>query len=107
MMFCRNFSGAQLQWESVASNTNRSQAATQQQQQQQHNHANHSQSKTSRLLTDDQSDVKLVITAVISAKCLHSLLDYLLDFASTSAVAVLGKNIWVGLAPHHLGGNNG
>jgi len=56
---CRNFSGAQLQWESVTATTARSQAAATQQQQQ--NHANHSlQSKTSRVHTDDQSDVKSV-----------------------------------------------
>ena len=27
--------------------------------------------------------------------------------AAPSPGAVLGKNIWGGLAPHHLGGNNG
>jgi len=26
---------------------------------------------------------------------------------SVRPVAVLGKNIWGGLAPHHLGGNHG
>ena len=63
--YCRNFSGAQLQWESVATSATRSQAATQQQQQQQQNHANHSQSKSTRVThADDQSDVKLVVTAV-------------------------------------------
>jgi len=57
LMVCRNFSGAQLQWESVASNTTRCQATSQQQQL---NHANHSQSKAGRIHADDQSDVKLV-----------------------------------------------
>jgi len=63
-MLCRNFSGAQLQWEAVATSTSRSQTATQQQQQQ--NHANHSQSKTSRVHTDDQSEVKLVQLSLLS-----------------------------------------
>ena len=28
-------------------------------------------------------------------------------FGRSNTVAVLGKNIWGGVAPHHLGGNNG